>query len=84
MDRTNHRIFYVDHNTKTTSWERPPPSPQLTPPSQIILPAAGATRPTPVAAAAAAATAGWGAPATGQSMTPMIAGQHHRSADSPD
>ncbi|GAX77587.1 hypothetical protein CEUSTIGMA_g5031.t1 [Chlamydomonas eustigma] len=39
IDRTNNRIFYVDHNNKTTSWERPPPSPSqliLTPHSQVM------------------------------------------------
>lgn len=35
IDRTSNRIFYVDHNAKTTSWERPP----STPPSQVTIPA---------------------------------------------
>ena len=71
VDRTNNRIFYVDHNTKSTSWERPPPL-TLTPPGQII-PAGVSQRPTP-------ATAGWGAAGgSSSSMTPMTAGGlHHR------
>ncbi len=32
VDRANNRVFYVDHNTKTTSWERPRHSPS----SQVL------------------------------------------------
>lgn len=38
MDRASNRIFYVDHNTRTTSWERPPPPSPVSPPSPLRLP----------------------------------------------
>ena len=39
FDNTSGRPYYINHNTKVTSWERPAPSPSQAPPAQAALPA---------------------------------------------
>ncbi len=54
------RLFYIDHNTRSTTWTRPPPplSPLAAAAAAVPAPAPGAT---PSDAAAAAATPAFGA-----------------------
>lgn len=87
IDKSTQRIFYVDHNTKTTTWERPPspapPPPPPPPPPPQAAPNSWGSSATPMSTPGQAYMGQLGAyGALGTPAGPGMGSGHRATADS--